>query len=60
MPMQKCTHCKHSGANMQKCTSCGKVWCKNCATKGIGNYPKQTAANKCPYCNKLTAVGAGF
>ena len=37
---------------MKKCKACGKVWCSSCAFKGgQGQYPKQTAADKCPYCN---------
>lgn len=47
-----CPICKHAGANMRKCTKCGKVYCRSCADKGLINGTK-TAANKCPYCGVL-------
>ena len=52
----KCEFCKTSGANMKRCKKCGKIWCQKCATKGMGDYPKQTAANKCPYCKGLNCI----
>ena len=48
----QCQVCRTSGANMKMCEACNNVWCKNCATRGKGHYPKQTAGNKCPYCGK--------
>jgi len=56
--MAQCSVCKHSGANMKRCESCGNIWCSNCAMKGLGHYPKQTAGNKCPYCGKYTVKPA--
>lgn len=56
--MAQCSVCKYSGANMKRCESCGNIWCSNCAMKGRGHYPKQTAGNKCPYCGKYTVKPA--
>ena len=53
----KCEVCKHSGANMKICKKCGKTWCQTCAFKGMAPYPKQTAANKCPYCGGMNCMG---
>lgn len=50
--MPKCSVCNTTGANMVACKACNNMWCKKCATKGVGHYPKQRAANVCPYCSK--------
>ena len=49
--MIRCSVCNTSGSNMSKCTKCNNIWCKNCATRGKGHYPKQRAVNVCPYCS---------
>ena len=49
----KCPSCKITGGNMRRCKKCNKVYCRDCAVKGKGDYPKVSAANKCPYCKKL-------
>ena len=56
--MAKCSVCRTSGANMRTCTSCNNIWCKNCAIRGKGHYPKVSASNKCPYCSKYTVKQA--
>lgn len=52
-----CPICKHSGSNMRKCKKCGKVYCRSCASKGLGDY-KKVSANKCPHCGALNASEA--
>lgn len=54
--MSSCQNCHQGGSNMVKCESCGMVWCKLCAIRGIGPYPKQRAENVCPYCNTTGKV----
>jgi|LWDU01.1.fsa_nt_gi hypothetical protein len=54
--MAKCQDCNTSGSNMKRCKKCNQIWCKNCATRGKGRYPKQTAGNKCPYCNAYNQI----
>ena len=49
----KCPSCKITGGNMRRSKKCNKVYCRDCAVKGKGDYPKVSAANKCPYCKKL-------
>ena len=50
--MAVCQHCKTSGGNMRKCNACRMVYCRNCATKGRGPYPK-VASNRCPHCGQI-------
>jgi len=52
----KCSVCNTTGSNMQTCTKCNQLWCKTCAMKGKGHYPKQTASNRCPYCGQTGGV----
>ena len=57
--MAQCSVCKHIGANMRKCESCGNIWCQNCAMKGRGHYPKQTAARACLQTNSTKKAHCG-
>ncbi len=54
----RCPECNTSGANMKRCSSCGSIWCANCATKGKNGYPRQNAINVCPYCGKTSVHSA--
>lgn len=52
----KCDVCKTIGVNMKRCKKCGQIWCQKCATQGKGPYPKQKAANVCPYCKGYNCI----
>jgi|688.fasta_scaffold188508_2 hypothetical protein len=54
--MLQCQVCKNYGA-MQKCNKCNAVYCRNCAIRGLGNYPK-VFANQCPTCGVLNSSTA--
>lgn len=53
--MATCQTC-HSTGTMYKCTSCGNIWCRVCASQGKGSYPKLTSSNVCPYCGKMNST----
>ena len=47
----QCMNCKTVGT-MRRCKECGQVYCRLCAEKGKGPYPK-VYAGQCPWCGKI-------
>lgn len=51
-----CPTCRSNGGNWVYCTNCNRPICRNCASKGVGGYPKTPAVNHCPFCGKIGSI----
>ena len=54
----QCQVCKGSGSNMRRCKKCGQIYCRSCASKGKGPYPKVKDIQKCLWCGGLNCSEA--